>query len=72
MEKKKSLRQSKLLYQNDFKIIIITNQSGIEDHFIKKDFFILSRWMKKQIKIKGGYVHDVFFAPYYLKSKIWK
>lgn len=68
--KKKVFEAIKLLYQNNFKIIIITNQSGIGRSFYKKkDFFILSRWMKKQIKIKGGHVHDVFFAPYYLKSK---
>lgn len=68
--KKKVFEAIALLYKYNFKIIIITNQSGIGRSFYKKkDFFILSKWMKKKIKLNGGYVHDIFYAPYYNKSK---
>jgi len=48
-----------------YKIIIITNQSGISrGYYQEKDFHKLTRWMLDQFKINSIVIHDVFFCPH--------
>jgi len=49
----------------DYKLIIVTNQSGIAKGYYKeKDLHILTKWMLKQFNSQGVSVLKVFFCPH--------
>ena len=50
-----------------YKVIIITNQSGIGRGFYsEKEFFLLTKWMKEQFYLNnGGYIDKVYFCPHH-------
>jgi D-glycero-D-manno-heptose 1,7-bisphosphate phosphatase len=53
----------------DFKIIVITNQSGIaRGLYSKSDYSILTQWMKNQLKENGVRILDVFYCPHLPKD----
>ena len=52
-----------------YKIIIITNQSGISrGYYNEKDFHKLTSWMLEQFTLKGVNILDVFYCPHGPKS----
>lgn len=52
-----------------YKLIIITNQSGIaRGYYQEEDFHILTKWMLAQFKNKGVEILDIFFCPHGPKS----
>ena len=52
-----------------YKLIIITNQSGIaRGYYQEEDFHILTKWMLVQFKNKDIDILDVFFCPHGPKS----
>tara|TARA_R110001583_G_scaffold131271_1_gene282990 strand:- start:395 stop:946 length:552 start_codon:yes stop_codon:yes gene_type:complete len=56
----------KIILSQGYKIIIITNQSGIgRGYYTEEQFFELNRWMID--KFKGGGIHltDVYFCPHH-------
>jgi len=55
----------KYLTQLDYKIIIITNQSGISrGYFSENDFQIINNWMVNQFKKNNIDILDVFHCPH--------
>jgi len=53
------------LIELKYKIIIITNQSGISrGYYSEKDFFNITNWMLKQFKNNGVNILDVFHCPH--------
>jgi len=49
----------------NYKIIIITNQSGIaRGYFKENDFHKLSNWMLNQLKEKDIEILDIFYCPH--------
>jgi len=63
----------KYLNENNFIVIIITNQSGIgRKYFNIQKLKILHNYMKKIIKKDGGKIHDIFFCPYHPTEGIGK
>ena len=68
--KKKVFEAIRYLNKKKYKVIIVTNQSGIgRGYYSVKDLKILHDWMLKEIKKKNGYIHDIYFSPYYKFSK---
>lgn len=50
----------------DFKIFVITNQSGIaRGYFNEQDFEKLSHWMVEQFKQKNIVIEEVFYCPHH-------
>jgi D-glycero-D-manno-heptose 1,7-bisphosphate phosphatase len=48
-----------------FKLVIITNQSGIfREYYTQDDFLMLNDWMLKQFKNHGINILDIFFCPH--------
>jgi len=55
----------KYFQSHDYKIIIITNQSGISrGYYSENDFKILTEWMLKQFLIKDINILDVLHCPH--------
>ena len=53
-----------------YKIIIITNQSGIgRGYFTSNDFLIINQWMIEQFKKNGVTILDIFHCPHLPESK---
>ena len=55
-----------LYFQNlDYKIIIISNQSGIaRGYYSERDYLELTKWMLDQFNIKGISILDIFYCPH--------
>ena len=50
---------------SNYKIIIVTNQSGIErGYYSEKDFHTVTDWMLDQFKNHGVSILDVFYCPH--------
>ena len=57
------------LTELDYKIIIITNQSGISRGlYSEKDYKILTKWMLDQFKSNLIDIHDVYYCPHSSKD----
>jgi D-glycero-D-manno-heptose 1,7-bisphosphate phosphatase len=51
--------------KNGFKLIIITNQSGIgRGYYQEKDFYLLNQWMHDQFERHGITILETFFCPH--------
>ena len=55
----------KYLIKLKYKIIIITNQSGISHgYYSEDDFMTINNWMLRQFKKNGIKILDVFYCPH--------
>ena len=56
----------KLLNKKKFKVIVITNQSGVARGLhTEKDVLKLHNWINKELKKKGAKIDDFFYCPYH-------
>lgn len=63
----------KLLQDNGYLLIIITNQSGIgRGYYTEEDFNILNDWMISTLKSKGVNISKVYYCPHLIDAKIDK
>ena len=61
----------KILQNNGFTLIIITNQSGIaRGYYTEKDFQILNTWMIETLRNKGVNIGAVYYCPHHPDGKI--
>jgi len=57
------------LSKTDYKIIILTNQSGIgRGYFKEKDLKKLHQWMLTQMKKKGIRIDKIYYCPHHPKD----
>lgn len=63
----------KLLQQQGYLLIIVTNQSGIgRGYYSEEDFSILNEWMIDSLETKGIHVDRVYYCPHLPDAKIEK
>jgi D-glycero-D-manno-heptose 1,7-bisphosphate phosphatase len=63
----------KYLNNNNYKIIIITNQSGIgRGYYKEKNVVALHRWINKDLKKIKAKIDDFYFCPFHYKNGIGK
>ena len=63
----------KFLKKKDFKIVIVSNQSGIARGFFSiKDVYKLHRYLKQELIKFGTSVDKIFFCPYHKDGVIKK
>lgn len=56
----------KLLNNNSFLVILITNQAGVGRGLITlKELYTIHLYLKRVIKKRGGVINDIFFCPYH-------
>ena len=56
----------KVFYDAGYKIIVVTNQSGIgRGYYSEDDFLLLTDWMKEQFKAHQVSISDVYFCPHH-------
>ena len=56
----------KFLKKNNFKVIIVTNQSGVaRGYFSIKDVYKLHRYLKNQLAKYGTSIDKIYFCPYH-------
>ena len=61
----------KLLNKNNYRIFIVSNQSGIARGFFKKkDVELLHKSFKKSLRKHKIKIHDIKFSPFHSKGKI--
>jgi D-glycero-D-manno-heptose 1,7-bisphosphate phosphatase len=60
-------------YERDFKIVIITNQSGIgRGLYSEQQFHQLTSWMCKEFRNAGSPIDKVYFSPFHPTEGIGK
>jgi D-glycero-D-manno-heptose 1,7-bisphosphate phosphatase len=63
----------KFLKKKDFKIVIVSNQSGVARGFFSiKDVYKLHRYLKQELIKFGTSVDKIFFCPYHKNGVIKK
>lgn len=68
-----SLELIRFANQKDYKVIVITNQSGIgRGLYSEKEFHVYMDKMMLFFKTNGAMIEDYYFAPYYKFSQIEK
>lgn len=70
---KGSKKAIKYLKKKKFKIVIVTNQSGIaRGYFSIKDVYKIHRHLKSELKKFGTNVDKIFFCPFHINGIIKK
>ena len=58
----------KYAYDNKYKIIVITNQSGVaRGLYSERDIVKLHKTINKELKVSKCKIHDFFYCPYHPK-----
>ncbi len=56
----------RLLQENGFLLVIVTNQSGIARGYYKEDdFFVLNSWMMKELDKRGVHISAIYYCPHH-------
>ncbi len=63
----------RLLQENDYLLIIITNQSGIaKGYYSEEDFQKLNEWMQQILERVGVHIRAVLFCPHHPNAEVEK
>jgi len=69
----KSAEAIRLLNKNGFKVIIISNQSGVaRGYYQEKDIKIYNNEMKRQLEEKGARIIAIYYCPHHPEAVIEK
>ena len=71
--KKNIFNAIKYLNDNNYRVIILTNQAGIaKGYYTEKTFFNYSKWFLNQFLNKGSFIDQIYFSPFHPDGKIKK
>ena len=66
-------RGIKLLNDQKFKVIVVSNQAGVAKGFIKENFLNdLNLWINKILSKNGAKIDKFYYCPYHEKGKVEK
>jgi len=69
----KSAEAIRLLNESGFKVIVISNQSGVaRGYYQEKDIQKYNNEMKKQLKEKGAHIDAIYYCPHHPEAAIKK
>ena len=67
----KSAEAIKLLNENGFKVVVVSNQSGVARGYYKeKDVHIFNDAMKKQLEEGGAHIDAIYYCPHYPEADV--
>ena len=56
----------KFLNDNNYRVIIITNQAGVaKGHYSLQDFVNYTKWFHKEFLNKGSFIDETYFCPFH-------
>ena len=59
----------KLLYEQGFQLVVITNQAGIgRGYYTEKDAELLHRYMREELKTQGIFLQGIYYCPHHLQG----
>lgn len=69
----KSAESIRLLNESGFKIVVISNQSGVaRGYYQEKDIEIYNGAMKKKLEEENAYIDAIYYCPHYSEAIIEK
>ena len=69
--KKNIFKTIKYLNDNNYRVIIITNQAGIaKGYYTLKEFIKYTNWFHNQFLFKGSFIDQTYFSPFHPDGKI--
>lgn len=69
----KSAEAIRLLNESGFKVIVVSNQSGVaRGYYQEKDIEIYNRAMQKKLEEKNAYIDAIYYCPHYSEATIEK
>jgi len=69
----KSAEAIRLLNESGFKVIVVSNQSGVASgYYQEKDIEIYNRAMKKKLEEENAYIDAIYYCPHYSEATIEK
>ena len=71
--KKNIFKTIKLLNDNNYRVVIITNQAGIaKGYFSLKKFLKYRDWFHNEFLLRGSFIDETYFCPFHPESKFKK
>ena len=68
--RKNIVKTIKHFNDKNYFVFVITNQSGIgRGFYTERDVIKLHKWINEYLYLKGAYIDDFFYAPYFVQSK---
>ena len=69
--KKNIFETIKLLNDNNYRVIIITNQAGIaKGYFSLQKYIRYTIWFRNKFLSKGSFIDEIYFSPFHSAGKI--
>ena len=63
---RKSAEAIRLLNENEFKVIVVSNQSGVaKGYYQEKDVGIFNRAIEEELKKEGAYIDAIYYCPHH-------
>ena len=67
----KSAEAIRILNENGFKVVVVSNQSGVaRGYYQEKDVHIFNEAMKKELEEMGAYIDAVYYCPHYPEANV--
>ena len=67
----KSAEAIRALNENEFKVVIVSNQSGVaRGYYQESDIEIFNSAMKKELEKRGAYIDAIYYCPHYSEAQI--
>lgn len=63
----------KLLNENNFKVIVVTNQSGIaKGYYLEKEAILFNQLMKEELELYDAHIDAIYYCPHHPEATIKK
>ena len=67
----KSAEAIRLLNENGFKVVVVSNQSGVaKGYYREKDVEIYNSAMKKELEKRDAYIDAIYYCPHHPRAEI--
>lgn len=69
----RSIEAIKILNENNFKVIVVTNQAGIaHGYYLEKDAILFNQLMREELELYGAKIDTIYYCPHHPNAKVKK